>query len=94
MDAHTLGILVFGAAGLGLVVWVLHKIGRALASIAEALAAAAVVFLALWAVVKGFTWLLKQAVTRWRTSLTLLGALVWWHWLGWRVPERRTVRSG
>jgi len=42
------GFAIVALAGLGLGVWVLHKIGRALASILEALAAAAVVFVALW----------------------------------------------
>jgi hypothetical protein len=42
------GFVVVAMAALGVGVWVLHKVGRALASVAEALAAAAVVFIALW----------------------------------------------
>jgi hypothetical protein len=30
MDAHAIGVLLLGGAGLGAVVWVLHKIGKAL----------------------------------------------------------------
>jgi DNA segregation ATPase FtsK/SpoIIIE, S-DNA-T family len=83
MDANTLGILLVGGAGLAVVVWVLHKLGHALAAMAETLAAAAVVFLALWWLVKAAAWLGKQIVTRWRTSLTLLAVLAWWQWWGW-----------
>jgi S-DNA-T family DNA segregation ATPase FtsK/SpoIIIE len=28
-------------------------------------------------------WVVRQAVTHWRTSLGLLVVLVWWHWCGW-----------
>jgi S-DNA-T family DNA segregation ATPase FtsK/SpoIIIE len=83
MDARTFGVLLLGGAGLAVVVWVLHKLGRALAAIAETIAAAAVVFLALWWLVKGGIWLARQLVIRWRTALTLLGLLAWWHWWGW-----------
>ena len=83
MDAHTFGILLIGGAGLAVVVWVLHKLGRALAAIAETLAAAAVVFLAVWWLIKGGVWLVQQLVTRWRTTLALLALLAWWHWWGW-----------
>jgi S-DNA-T family DNA segregation ATPase FtsK/SpoIIIE len=83
MDAHTFGILLVGGAGLAVVVWVLHKIGRALAAIAETLAAAAVIFLAAWWLIKGGFWLVRQLVTRWRTTLAVLALLAWWHWWGW-----------
>ncbi len=46
------GMLVIALAGLGLVVWVLAKIGRALASMAELLTAMIVVFVGLWWVCK------------------------------------------
>jgi S-DNA-T family DNA segregation ATPase FtsK/SpoIIIE len=49
MDAHTIGIVLVGGAGLTLLVWVLHKIGKVLIAMFEALATIAVVFLALWA---------------------------------------------
>jgi S-DNA-T family DNA segregation ATPase FtsK/SpoIIIE len=72
MNAHLFGVLFLGGIGLAVVVWVLHKLGRALASIAEALAAAAVVFLALWWLLKGLGWVVKEIVTHPRTSLTML----------------------
>jgi DNA segregation ATPase FtsK/SpoIIIE, S-DNA-T family len=83
MDANTLGILLVGGAGLAVVVWVLHKLGHALASIAETLAAAAVVFLALWWLAKGLVWLVKQIVMHPRTSLAVLVLAAWWRWWGW-----------
>jgi DNA segregation ATPase FtsK/SpoIIIE, S-DNA-T family len=83
MDAHTIGVLLVGGAGLGLVVWVLHKIGKALIAMFEAFAAMAVVFVALWWLLKAVAWLFAQVVTYWRTSLTLLALMAWWHWWGW-----------
>jgi hypothetical protein len=46
MDAQMIAVLIAGSAVLGIVVWLLAKLGKALMTIAEALAAAAVVFLA------------------------------------------------
>jgi S-DNA-T family DNA segregation ATPase FtsK/SpoIIIE len=83
MDPHTLGVLVLGGAGLAVVIWVLHKIGRALLSLAEALASVAVVFLALWFLVKGVMWLVRQLVTHPRTTGTTLALAAWCYWLGW-----------
>jgi DNA segregation ATPase FtsK/SpoIIIE, S-DNA-T family len=83
MDAHTIGMLLVGGAGLGLLVWVLHKIGKALIALFEALAAMAVVFLALWWLLKTLVGLFTQVVTYWRTSLTLLVLVAWWRWWGW-----------
>jgi S-DNA-T family DNA segregation ATPase FtsK/SpoIIIE len=83
MDAHTIGMLLLGGLGLGAVVWVLHKIGKALIALFEALAAMAVVFLALWWLLKAAVWLFTQVVTYWRTSLTLLALMAWWQWWGW-----------
>jgi S-DNA-T family DNA segregation ATPase FtsK/SpoIIIE len=82
MGAHTLGLLLAAATGLGVLVWLLAKLGHALAKIAEAVAAA-VVLGAVWLLVKALAWALRQAVTHWRTSLTVLAAALWWHWLGW-----------
>src|SRR5882757_809793 len=76
------GMMILGAGALGVVVWVLHKIGRALAAVLETLAALAVVFVALWWVARCFAWGLRQVVIRWRTSLTLLGLAVWVQLLG------------
>jgi S-DNA-T family DNA segregation ATPase FtsK/SpoIIIE len=77
------GFAVVALAGFGLGVWVLHKIGRALASILEALAAAAVVFVALWWLCKAVVWMLAQVVTRWRTSLAVVAVYAWCELLGW-----------
>jgi S-DNA-T family DNA segregation ATPase FtsK/SpoIIIE len=76
------GMMILGVGALGVVVWVLHKIGRALTTVIEALAALAVVFVALWWLVKGFAWCLRQVVTRWRTSLVLVGLAAWVELLG------------
>src|SRR6185312_11046512 len=43
---------------------------------------AAVVFLALWLIVKAGVWALRQRLPHWRTSLTLLALGAWWHWWG------------
>jgi len=82
MDAQTIALLIGGGSALGVVVWVLAKIGRVLIKIAEALAAAAVVFLTLWLMIKAVVWALRQTLTHWRTSLTLLALGAWWHWWG------------
>jgi S-DNA-T family DNA segregation ATPase FtsK/SpoIIIE len=83
MDEYLIAVLVAGSAALGVVVWVLAKIGHALIKVAEALAAAAVVAFALWLVIKALVWAIRQAVTRWRTSLTVLAVAAWCHWWGW-----------
>ncbi len=83
MDASMIAMLVAGTGVLGVVVWVLAKIGQVLIKVAEALAAAAVVALAVWLVIKAGVWAIRQAVTRWRTSLTVLAVATWWHWWGW-----------
>ncbi|MTD58827.1 FtsK/SpoIIIE domain-containing protein [Amycolatopsis pithecellobii] len=84
MSGHTIGALLLGGVGLAVVVWVLHKLGRALASIAEALAAAAVVFLALWWVLRGLGWMVKEIISHPRTSLTVLAVAAWCYWIGWQ----------
>jgi S-DNA-T family DNA segregation ATPase FtsK/SpoIIIE len=83
MDAQTIALLIAGGGALGVVVWALAKLGKALVTIAEALAAAAVVFLALWLVIKAVLWAFRQTLTHWRTSLTIVALLAWWHWWGW-----------
>ncbi|MGH3807194.1 MAG: FtsK/SpoIIIE domain-containing protein [Pseudonocardiaceae bacterium] len=75
--------LVAGTGVLGVVVWLLAKIGQVLIKVAEALAAAAVVAIAVWFLIKAGVWAIRQAVTRWRTSLTVLAVAAWWHWWGW-----------
>ncbi len=76
-------VVIAGTGALGLVIWVLAKVGKVLIRIAEALAAAAVVLLAVWLVIKAVGWAIRQAVTHWRTSLTVLSVLGWWQWWGW-----------
>jgi S-DNA-T family DNA segregation ATPase FtsK/SpoIIIE len=83
MDAQTVAVVVAGGGALGVVVWVLAKVGKALITIAEALAAAAVVFLIVWLAIKAVLWALRQTLTHWRTSLTVVALLAWWHWWGW-----------
>ncbi|HKR51116.1 MAG TPA: FtsK/SpoIIIE domain-containing protein [Pseudonocardiaceae bacterium] len=83
MDALTIAAVIAGGGALGIVVWALAKIGTALIKIAEALAAAAVVVFVLWLAIKAAMWALRQTLTHWRTSLTVVGALAWWHWWGW-----------
>ncbi|MGH3809195.1 MAG: FtsK/SpoIIIE domain-containing protein, partial [Pseudonocardiaceae bacterium] len=83
MDVGMIAELVAGAGVLGILVWVLAKIGQVLIKVAEALAAAAVAVLAVWLLIKAGVWAIRQAVTRWRTSLTVLAVAAWWHWWGW-----------
>jgi S-DNA-T family DNA segregation ATPase FtsK/SpoIIIE len=51
--------------------------------VAEALAAAAAMVLALWLVIKAILWALRQTLTHWRTSLTVVTVLAWWQRWGW-----------
>ena len=83
MDAYLIAVVIAGGGVLGVVVWLLAKVGKVLVKITEALVAAAVVFVAVWLVVKAVVWAIRQAVTRWRTSLTVLAILAWCHWWGW-----------
>ncbi|HEX5408060.1 MAG TPA: FtsK/SpoIIIE domain-containing protein [Pseudonocardiaceae bacterium] len=83
MGAHSVGVLVLAGAALGVLVWVLAKVGHLLAKVAEAVAAAAVLFMALWLVIRAVVWSLQQAVDHWRTSLVVLVLTAWWFWLGW-----------
>ena len=82
MDAYTIAVVIAAAGALGVVVWVLAKVGHALIKVAEALVAAAAVFLALWLVIRAVGWALRQTLTYWRTSLTIVAGLTWWHWWG------------
>jgi S-DNA-T family DNA segregation ATPase FtsK/SpoIIIE len=83
MAAQALGVLILAAGGLGVAVWLLAKLGRVLAKVAEALAAAAVLFLGLWLLVKAVVWAVRQAVTHWRTSLAVIAGTAWCYGLGW-----------
>ncbi|MGH3669544.1 MAG: FtsK/SpoIIIE domain-containing protein, partial [Pseudonocardiaceae bacterium] len=82
MTVLTIALVIAGGAALGIVVWVLATLGRALVKVAETLAAAAVVLVALWLMIKALVWALRQVITNWRTSLTLVTLLAWWHWYG------------
>jgi S-DNA-T family DNA segregation ATPase FtsK/SpoIIIE len=82
MDVRMIAVLVAGAGALGVVVWLLAKIGQLLIKVAEVLAAAAVVAFTVWLVIKAGVWAIRQAFTRWRTSLTVLAVAGWWHWWG------------
>ena len=75
-------ILLF--AGLGVLGWVLHKIGHYLKQLFEVLATIAVVFAALWLLGKALWWTGKTIVKHWRTSLTTIAVAAWWHWWGWQ----------
>src|SRR4051812_2553866 len=83
MTGQNVMTLLVTGGGIAAVVWVLHKIGKALAAILEALATLAVVFLGLWLLVKTTFLLARWAAVHWRTTLGVasLGAWVWW-W-GW-----------
>ena len=82
MNTPSVGtVLLLG--GLVAVVWLLHKLGRALATAMEALAALAVVLVAVWLAVKAVYFVIKAAVTHWRTTL---GALVLGMCLAWLGP--------
>jgi S-DNA-T family DNA segregation ATPase FtsK/SpoIIIE len=83
MDVHMIAVLIAGGGVLGVVVWVLAKVGKTLVKVAEALAAAAVVFLAMWLMIKAVLWALRQVVIHWRTSLAVVAVLAWWHCWGW-----------
>jgi S-DNA-T family DNA segregation ATPase FtsK/SpoIIIE len=83
VNASVIAMVVGGGAALGVLVWVLAKIGHVLIKVAEALAAAAVVALVVWLMVKAVVWALRQAITHWRTSLSVLGVVAWWQCWGW-----------
>ncbi|HEY3896257.1 MAG TPA: cell division protein FtsK, partial [Pseudonocardiaceae bacterium] len=78
-----IALVLTGGAALGVVVWALAKLGKALIKIAEALAAAAVVIFTIWLVIKAVAWALRQTVTHWRTRLAVVAGAAWWHWWGW-----------
>jgi DNA segregation ATPase FtsK/SpoIIIE, S-DNA-T family len=83
MDLHTTAALITGGAALGVLVWVLAKIGHALIKLGEALATAAAMAFALWLVIKAVLWALRQTFIHWRTSLSVVTVLAWWQCWGW-----------
>ncbi|MGB9046835.1 MAG: FtsK/SpoIIIE domain-containing protein [Pseudonocardiaceae bacterium] len=82
MDTYLIALVMASGAALGVVVWLLAKLGKTLIKIAEALAAAAVVLFAMWLMIKAVLWALRQTITHWRTSLTVLAVVAWWHCWG------------
>src|SRR5688500_18774624 len=83
MTAQSMVSLVLVGGGLVVVVWLLHKLGRALASFAEAVVTLATLGVALWLLVKAVFVMVKAAVTHPRTSLSVglvVGWLLWWGW--------------
>ncbi len=82
MDMSLIALVLAGGGVLGVVVWALAKVGKALIKIAEALAAAAVVVVAVWLMIKALVWALRQVLTHWRTSLTVVAMVAWWQWWG------------
>ena len=74
--------LLILAVGAGLGLWVLHAVGRAVTKVLEAAAAVAVVFAAVWLIVKGGWKAVRWLVRHWRTTLTTLVVGLWWHWFG------------
>lgn len=83
MNAQNILTLVVAGGGVVAVVWVLNKIGKALAAVLEALATVAMVALTLWLVIKTVWFMIKAAVTHWRTSLGVTAACLWLVWWGW-----------
>lgn len=83
MGAQSLLPLVVAAGGVWIAVWVLHKIGKALAFVLEALATVAAVFVALWLAIKAALWLARTALVHWRTTLGLAAVTSWLLCWGW-----------
>jgi S-DNA-T family DNA segregation ATPase FtsK/SpoIIIE len=83
VNASMITMILGGGAALGVLVWGLAKIGHVLIKVTEALAAAAVVALTVWLVVKAVVWAIRQTLTHWRTSLTMLSVLAWSQCWGW-----------
>src|SRR2546423_12930940 len=74
-----------GGGVLGIVVWLLAQLGRALIKIAEALAAVAVVIFTVWLLIKAVAWAPPQGVIHWRANLNLVRVLGGWQrgGVGW-----------
>jgi S-DNA-T family DNA segregation ATPase FtsK/SpoIIIE len=79
--AHLVWVLV--AVGLALVGWVLHRVGTFLKELIEALAVIAIVFVTLYALIKGLWRVARSIVRHWRTSITVAVAGLWWRYWGW-----------
>jgi S-DNA-T family DNA segregation ATPase FtsK/SpoIIIE len=77
MDAQTIARVIAGGSALGVVVWLLAKLGKSLIKIAEASAGAAVMLFPVWLLLESMGWALRQVVTHWRTSLALVALAAW-----------------
>ncbi|PKB32448.1 FtsK/SpoIIIE domain-containing protein [Pseudonocardia alni] len=76
-------ILAVGGALVAVAVYVLYKVGHYLVKVVEALATAAVVFLALWFAAKGLVLAAAWTVRHWRTTTTVTAVSAWCWWWGW-----------
>lgn len=83
MSGHAVATLLAGIGGLAVVVWLLHKLGRALVAVAETVAAAAVVFVALWWLLKATVRAVVFVVTHPRTTVAVLVVVAALRWCGW-----------
>ncbi|OLF18925.1 FtsK/SpoIIIE domain-containing protein [Actinophytocola xanthii] len=83
MNSQTLLQLLAAGGVVAVVVWVLNKIGKALASVLEALATVAMVLVALWLMVKTSYRAVRLVVAHWRTSLCAAFLTAWTWWWGW-----------
>ncbi|KAA1009643.1 hypothetical protein FVA95_28500 [Pseudonocardia sp. EV170527-09] len=75
-------IRTVGGALLAVAVYLLYKVGHYLARVLEAVATAAVVFIALWFAAKGLVLAAVWAVRHWRTTTTVTVVSVWCWWWG------------
>lgn len=76
-------ISMVGGVALAAVLYVLYRIGHYLARALEALATAAVVFVALYLAAKGIVLAIVWAVRHWRTTTTVTVVSAWCWWWGW-----------
>jgi S-DNA-T family DNA segregation ATPase FtsK/SpoIIIE len=81
MTTHWVIVLI--GIGVGVLGWVLHRVGTFLKELLEALAVIAVVLVAFYAVIKSVVWVVRTLVRCWRTTLTATVAGLWWRYLGW-----------
>ncbi|WP_226362086.1 FtsK/SpoIIIE domain-containing protein [Pseudonocardia sp. ICBG1142] len=76
-------ILTVGGALLAVAVYLLYKLGHYLARVLEALATAALVFIALWFAAKALVLAIVWAARHWRTTTTVTVVSLWCWWWGW-----------
>jgi S-DNA-T family DNA segregation ATPase FtsK/SpoIIIE len=76
-------ILAVGGALLAVALYVLYRVGHYLARVLEALATAAVVFVAAYLAVKGLVLAVVWLARHWRTTTTVTVVSAWCWWWGW-----------